>query len=61
MQNNMDRINQVMDEGCTILDGGAAPGRENFPRPTSHYYQMELDQVESRGYPTTPVVPVPDN
>lgn len=50
-----------MNEGCTILDGGAAPGRENFPRPTSHYYQMELDQVESRGYPTTPVVPVPDN
>jgi len=50
MQNNRDWINQMMDEGCTILDCGAAPGRANYPNPTSPYYQMELDEILGRGY-----------
>lgn len=51
MQNNKDWINQKMDQGCTIIDCGAAPGRTNFPNATSPYYQMELDQILQRGYP----------
>ena len=47
MKSNQDWINQKMDEGCTILDGGAAPGRSNFPNPTSPYYQMEQQQIRS--------------
>ena len=42
-----------MDEGCTIYDCGAAPGRANYPGATSEYYQMELNEIEKRGYPTT--------
>jgi hypothetical protein len=59
MQNNTNWINQVMDEGCTILDAGAAPGRPNFPLPSSEYYEMELQQIGGRGYPTIPVIPIP--
>ncbi|MDO1530470.1 RHS repeat-associated core domain-containing protein [Fulvimonas sp. R45] len=58
MQNNRDWINQKMDEGCTILDCGAAPGRTNYPNPTSPYYQMELDQIMSRGYRNYSKIPV---
>jgi len=57
MQNNKDWINQKMDEGCTILDCGAAPGRANFPNATSPYYQMELDQIGQRGYPLYRTIP----
>jgi hypothetical protein len=39
-----------MDEGCTIIDCGPAPGRKNYPKPTSPYYQMELDEIAGRGY-----------
>ena len=38
---NKNWINQKMDEGCTILDCGAAPGRANYPNATSPYYQIE--------------------
>ena len=58
MQNNENWINQVMDEGCKILDGGPEPGRPNFPEPTSPYYEKELEQIVKRGYPTTPVIPI---
>jgi hypothetical protein len=50
MQNNQNWINQKMDGGCMILDCGAAPGRANYPNATSPYYQMELDQIQQRGY-----------
>jgi hypothetical protein len=52
-----DWINQQMDEGCTILDCGAAPGRANFPDPTSPYYQVELDQIQRRAYPYYQSIP----
>jgi hypothetical protein len=51
MENNRRWINDRMDEGCRILDCGAAPGRPNHPRATSPYYQMELDEIAKRGYP----------
>ena len=50
MENNRKWINDRMDEGCSILDCGPAPGRANFPNPTSPYYQMELDEIAKRGY-----------
>jgi hypothetical protein len=50
MQNNQNWINQQMNSRCMILDCGAAPGRTNFPNATSPYYQMELDQIQQRGY-----------
>jgi hypothetical protein len=50
MENNRRWINERMDEGCRILDCGAAPGRPNYPNPTSPYYQMELDEIAKRGY-----------
>ena len=53
MENNRKWINDRMDEGCTIYDCGAAPGRANYPNPTSPYYQMELDEIAKRGYTTT--------
>jgi hypothetical protein len=55
MENNRQWINDRMDEGCTNLRLRAAPGRVNYPDPTSPYYQMELDEIAKRGYPTTPV------
>lgn len=51
MGHNRRWINQKMDEGCTIFDCGPAPGRANFPGPTSRYYQMELDEITRRNYP----------
>jgi hypothetical protein len=55
MENNRQWINSRMDEGCTIYDCGPAPGNENYPDPTSPYYQMELDEIAKRGYPTIPI------
>ena len=55
MENNRQWINDRMDEGCTIYDCGAAPGRANYPDPTSPYYQMERDEIAKRGYPTIPI------
>ena len=57
MKSNQDWINQKMDEGCTILDGGAAPGRSNFPNPTSPYYQVEQQQIRQRNYPNYQKIP----
>jgi hypothetical protein len=51
MGHNRAWINQKMDEGCTIFDCGAAPGRANFPGPTSPYYRMELEEIARRSYP----------
>lgn len=51
MKNNRDWIRKQMDDGCTIYDCGPAPGRSNFPNPTSPYYQMELDEIGLRNYP----------
>jgi hypothetical protein len=50
-KNNERWINKKMNEGCRILDCGAAPGRRNFPDPTSPNYKMELEQVSKRNYP----------
>jgi hypothetical protein len=57
MQNNQNWINQKMDEGCTILDCGAAAGRANFPNATSPYYQMEQNQIQQRAYPNYRKIP----
>jgi hypothetical protein len=51
MKNNRDWIRKQMDDGCFIYDSGPAPGRSNFPNPTSPYYQMELEQIGLRNYP----------
>jgi hypothetical protein len=51
MENNRKWINDRMDEGCTIINCGPAPGRPNYPNPSSEYYQMELDEIAKRGYP----------
>lgn len=57
MDNNRRWINERMDEGCTIFDCGAAPGRANYPEPTSPYYKMEQEEIAKRGYPTHRVEP----
>lgn len=44
-------INEMMNQGRGIIDTGAAPGRTNFPDPTSPWFSMELDQVAQRSYP----------
>lgn len=49
MENNRSWIRKQMEDGCTIYDCGPAPGRANFPGPTSPYYKMELDAL--RDYP----------
>ncbi len=51
MPHNRRWINDRMDEGCRIIDCGPAPGRRNYPNPTSPYYQMELDEIARRDYP----------
>jgi hypothetical protein len=43
-------INSCMDEDITIYDCGPAPGRANYPEPTSPFYDMELGQIEARQY-----------
>ena len=57
MQNNQNWINQKMHEGRTILDCGSAPGRINYPNPTSPYYQMELKEIQARGYQNYSKIP----
>ncbi len=52
MENNRRWINKKMNEGCRVLDCGAAPGRSNYPGPTSPYYKMELNQMQKRSYPS---------
>lgn len=49
MENNRSWIRKQMDDGCTIYDCGPAPGRAEYPGPTSPYYKMELDEL--RDYP----------
>ena len=44
-------VNEMMNQGRGIIDIGAAPGRANFPGPTSPWFAMELDQVAQRSYP----------
>ncbi|MEX0847229.1 MAG: RHS repeat-associated core domain-containing protein, partial [Ilumatobacteraceae bacterium] len=51
MENNRQWINDRMDGGCTLYNCGPAPGRANYPNPTSPYYQMELDEIAKRNYP----------
>jgi hypothetical protein len=55
MDNNRNWLTERMDEGCVIYDCGAAPGRTNYPGATSPYYQMELDTIAARNYPTTKI------
>ncbi|MBZ0142996.1 MAG: RHS repeat-associated core domain-containing protein, partial [Rhodocyclaceae bacterium] len=50
MPTNRAFVNQAMDEGRTIIDIGPAPGRMNFPEPTSPYYTMERGEILLRGY-----------
>ncbi len=57
LKNNERWINRKMEKGCRILDCGAAPGRKNYPEPTSPNYKMELEQIAKRGYPTERVTP----
>jgi len=49
MENNRAWIRKQMEDGCTVYDCGPAPGRANFPGPTSPYYRMELEEL--RNYP----------
>jgi hypothetical protein len=51
MEHNRKWFNDRMDEGCTVIDCGPAPGRKRYPKPTSPYYQMELDEAAKRDYP----------
>jgi hypothetical protein len=54
MPDNRRWINDRMDEGCTIFDGGAATGCANFPNPTSRFYRMERDEIARRDYRRLP-------
>ena len=58
MKNNRDWIRKQMDDEYAIYDCGPAPGRSNFPSPTSPYYKMELDEIGLRNYPYYFRVPV---
>ena len=49
MENNRLWIRKQVEDGCTVYDCGPAPGRSNFPEPTSPYYKMELGELT--GYP----------
>ena len=49
MENNRAWIRKQMEDGCIVYDCGPAPGRANFPGPTSPYYKMELEEL--RDYP----------
>jgi hypothetical protein len=50
LPNNRNWINGAMDEGRPIIDRGPAPGRANFPNPTSPYYKAELGEISARDY-----------
>jgi hypothetical protein len=51
MAHNRYWMNEQMNQGRGIIDVGAAPGRANYPNPTSPWFQMEGDQITQRGYP----------
>ena len=51
MAHNRVWINEQMNQGRGIIDVGPAPGRANFPEPTSPWYAMERDQIAQRDYP----------
>ena len=51
MAHNRVWINEQMNQGRGIVDVGPAPGRANFPEPTSPWYAMERDQIAQRDYP----------
>jgi hypothetical protein len=51
MENNRTWINDQMDDGLQIVDVGPAPGRANYPEPTSPYYQMERYEIAKHEYP----------
>jgi len=50
MENNRKWINDAMDESRGIIDIGPAPGRKNYPKPTSDYYNMERNEISKRNY-----------
>ena len=43
-------INEQMNQGRGIVDIGPAPGRANFPEPTSPWFAMERGEIMRRGY-----------
>lgn len=43
-------VNEMMNQGRGVIDIGAAPGRANWPNPTSPWFAMEQDQVIARAY-----------
>ncbi|HVM07699.1 MAG TPA: DUF6531 domain-containing protein [Acidimicrobiales bacterium] len=50
MAHNRYWINEQMNQGRGIIDVGPAPGRAQYPEPTSPYYQMERDEMMARSY-----------
>jgi len=50
MAHNRYWINEQMNQGNTIVDIGPAPGRANYPEPTSPWYQMERDELQRRDH-----------
>ena len=58
MDANRKWINDRMDEGCTIINCGPAPGRANYPDPTSPYYQMGLRRDRAPRLPDHPLGPL---
>ena len=50
MAHNRYWINEQMNQGRGIIDVGPAPGRANYPEPTSDFYAMERDEIAARGY-----------
>ena len=50
MEQNRLWINDKMDRQYDIIDIGAAPGRTNYPEPTSPFYKMELGEIARRNY-----------
>jgi hypothetical protein len=44
-------LNEQMNQGRGIIDIGPAPGRANYPEPTSPFYAMERSEIARRDYP----------
>jgi RHS repeat-associated protein len=51
MAHNRYWVNEQMNQGRGVIDVGPAPGRTNFPEPTSPWYIMEREQIAQRNYP----------
>jgi hypothetical protein len=51
MAHNRYWVNEMMNQGRGIVDVGPAPGRALYPLPTSDFYKMELQEIQSRHYP----------